>query len=55
MGRESCGDKLRWPTNEEGGSSPSKSSISVGVFNDFEPVDAVETDTAEVESEFGTE
>jgi len=27
----------------------------VGLFDDFEPVDAVETDTAEVKSEFGTE
>jgi len=27
----------------------------VGLFDDFEPVDAVETDAAEVESEFGTE
>jgi hypothetical protein len=36
-------------------SSPSRSSISVGVSNDFESVDAVETDAAKVESEFGAE
>lgn len=43
----------RQPTKR--GISPSRLSISVGLFDDFEPVDAVETDTAEVKSEFGTE
>jgi len=54
MGRESCGDSFGdQPTKR--GSSPSRSSISVGVFDGFEPVDAVEMNTVEVESEFGTE
>jgi hypothetical protein len=29
--------------------------ISVGVFEDFEPVDAGETDATEIKSEFGVE
>jgi len=48
------GDKLHW--NVEGGDL----SVKVvrqreGVFDDFEPVDAGETDAVEVEDEFGAE
>ncbi len=49
------GDKLRWTTNEEGDLSVEIIHQREGVFDDFEPVDAGETDAAEVESEFGAE
>jgi AbrB family looped-hinge helix DNA binding protein len=49
------GDKLRWTTDEEGALAVEVVHQREGVFDDFEPVDAGETDAVEVESEFGAE
>ncbi|WP_135806931.1 AbrB/MazE/SpoVT family DNA-binding domain-containing protein [Halorussus marinus] len=49
------GDKLRWTTDEEGGLSVEIVHQREGVFDDFEPVDAGETNAVEAEAEFGTE
>ena len=47
------GDKLRWTTDKEGDLSVEIVHQREGVFDDFEPVDAGETNAVEVESEFG--
>ena len=49
------GDKLRWNTDEEGALSVEVVHQREGVFDDFEPVDAGETNAVEVEREFGAE
>ena len=49
------GDKLRWTTDEDGSLSVEIVHQREGVFDDFEPVDAGETNALEVESEFGSE
>ena len=49
------GDKLRWTTDEEGDIFVEIAHQREGVFDDFEPVDAGETNAVEVESEFGAE
>ena len=49
------GDKLRWTLNEEGDLSVEIVHQREGVFDDFEPVDAGETNAVEAESEFGGE
>ena len=49
------GDKLRWTTHGEGDLSVEIVHQREGVFDDFEPVDAGETNAVEVESEFGAE
>ncbi|GAA0681732.1 AbrB/MazE/SpoVT family DNA-binding domain-containing protein [Natronoarchaeum mannanilyticum] len=50
-----AGDKLRWQTDDEGDLSVEIVHQREGVFDDFEPVDAGETDAVEAESEFGRE
>jgi AbrB family looped-hinge helix DNA binding protein len=49
------GDKLRWATDDEGNLSVEVVRQREGVFDDFEPVDAGETNAVEAESEFGAE
>lgn len=49
------GDKLRWATDDEGNLSVEVVHQGEGVFDDFEPVDAGETDAVEAEREFGAE
>lgn len=49
------GDVLRWNTDESGTVSVEVVQQREGVFDDFEPVDAGETDAVEVEREFGSE
>src|SRR6056297_1030719 len=49
------GDKLRWTTDEEGNLSVEIVHQREGVFDDFEPVDAGETNAVEAEAEFGAE
>ena len=49
------GDKLRWATDDEGNLSVEVIYQREGVFDDFEPVDAGETNAVEAESEFGVE
>jgi AbrB family looped-hinge helix DNA binding protein len=49
------GDKLRWATDDEGNLSVEVVHQREGVFDDFEPVDAGETNAVEAESEFGVE
>ena len=49
------GDKLRWTTDEEGDIFVEIAHQREDVFDDFEPVDAGETNAVEVESEFGAE
>jgi AbrB family looped-hinge helix DNA binding protein len=49
------GDKLRWTTDEEGALTVEVVHQREGVFDDFEPVDAGETNAVELESEFGAE
>lgn len=48
------GDKLRW-TVDDGALSVEVVHQREGVFDDFEPVDAGETDAVEAEREFGAE
>jgi len=50
-----AGDKLRWQTDDEGDLSVEIVHQREGVFDDFEPVDAGETDAVEAEREFGRE
>lgn len=47
------GDKLRWTLTDEGALSVEIVHQREGVFDDFEPVDAGETNAVEAESEFG--
>jgi AbrB family looped-hinge helix DNA binding protein len=49
------GDKLRWDVDEEGHLTVAVIRQREGVFDDFEPVDAGETDAVEAEREFGAE
>ncbi|WEL16316.1 AbrB family transcriptional regulator [Halorhabdus sp. SVX81] len=49
-----AGDKLRW-TVDDGDLSVEVLHQREGVFDDFEPVDAGETDAVALESEFGAE
>jgi AbrB family looped-hinge helix DNA binding protein len=49
------GDKLRWTADEEGNLSVEIVHQREGVFDDFDPVDAGETNAVEVEREFGAE
>lgn len=49
------GDKLRWTLNDEGTLSVEIVHQREGVFDDFEPVDAGETNAVEAEDEFGGE
>jgi len=50
-----AGDKLRWTVDEDGDLTVAVVHQREGVFDDFEPVDAGETDAVEVEREFGAE
>jgi AbrB family looped-hinge helix DNA binding protein len=50
-----AGDKLRWDVDDEGNLSVEIVHQREGVFDDFEPVDAGETNAVEVEKEFGAE
>ncbi|QLD89084.1 AbrB/MazE/SpoVT family DNA-binding domain-containing protein [Natronomonas salina] len=49
------GDKLRWTANDEGDLSVEIVHQREGVFDDFEPVDAGQTDAVDAEAEFGAE
>ncbi|WP_434521442.1 AbrB/MazE/SpoVT family DNA-binding domain-containing protein [Halorubrum sp. AS12] len=49
------GDKLRWTTDKDGSLSVEIVHQREGVFDDFEPVDAGETNAVEAEAEFGGE
>lgn len=49
------GDKRRWATDEDGALSVEVVQQHGGVFDDFEPVDAGETNAVEAEAEFGAE
>lgn len=49
------GDKLRWNTDEDGNLTVEVIHQREGVFDDFEPVDAGETNAVEVEGQFGAE
>jgi len=49
------GDKLRWTTDEEGELSVEVIQQREGVFDDFEPIDAGETNAVDAEAEFGAE
>lgn len=49
------GDKLRWTADESGTLSVEIVHQREGVFDDFEPVDAGETNAVNVEAEFGSE
>jgi AbrB family looped-hinge helix DNA binding protein len=50
-----AGDKLRWRVDETGTLSVEIVHQREGVFDDFEPVDAGETNAVEAEREFGAE
>ena len=50
-----AGDKLRWTVDEDGGLGVEIVRQREGVFDDFEPVDAGETNAVEIEGEFGSE
>lgn len=49
------GDKLRWTIDEDGVLEVEVVHQREGVFDDFEPVDAGETDAVAAEGEFGAE
>jgi AbrB family looped-hinge helix DNA binding protein len=49
------GDKLRWTADEDGELSVEVVHQREGVFDDFEPVDAGETNAVEAERGFGAE
>jgi looped-hinge helix DNA binding domain, AbrB family len=49
------GDKLRWTADDDGELSVEVVHQREGVFDDFEPVDAGETNAVEAEREFGAE
>ncbi|WP_050048201.1 AbrB/MazE/SpoVT family DNA-binding domain-containing protein [Halanaeroarchaeum sulfurireducens] len=49
------GDKLRWATDEDGDLVVEVVHQREGVFDDFEPVDAGETNAVQAESRFGAE
>jgi AbrB family looped-hinge helix DNA binding protein len=50
-----AGDKLRWTIEESENLAVEVLHQREGVFDDFEPVDAGETNAVEVEDEFGAE
>jgi len=50
-----AGDKLRWSVSDDGTLRVQVVQQREGVFDDFEPVDAGETDAVAVEDEFGAE
>lgn len=50
-----AGDKLRWTVDEDESLTVEIVHQKEGVFDDFEPVDAGETDAVQVEKEFGAE
>ncbi|MWG32969.1 AbrB/MazE/SpoVT family DNA-binding domain-containing protein [Halomarina oriensis] len=50
-----AGDKLRWDVDESGRLTVEVVHQREGVFDDFEPVDAGETNAVEAEREFGSE
>jgi len=50
-----AGDKLRWTVDESGSLSVEVVHQREGVFDDFEPVDAGETNAVEAERDFGAE
>lgn len=50
-----AGDKLRWTADEDGALEVEVIHQREGVFDDFEPVDAGETDAVAAEGEFGAE
>lgn len=50
-----AGDKLRWTVEEDGTLAVEVVRQREGVFDDFEPVDAGETNAVEAEGEFGAE
>lgn len=50
-----AGDKLRWTTDDDGTLSVDVIHQREGVFDDFEPVDAGETNAVTAEAEFGAE
>jgi hypothetical protein len=49
------GDKLRWTVSEENDLSVEVVHQREGVFDDFEPVDAGETNAVEIEDAVGAE
>jgi antitoxin PrlF len=49
------GDRIRWETDEDGRLSVEVVHQREGAFDDFEPVDAGETDAVEAERDFGSE
>jgi len=49
------GDKFRWAADEDGALSVEVVHQREGVFDDFDPVDAGETNAVEAETEFGGE
>lgn len=49
------GDKLRWDVTDDGGLTVEVVHQREGVFDDFQPVDAGETNAVEAEREFGAE
>lgn len=49
------GDKLRWEVTEDGQVAVEVVHQREGVFDDFEPVDAGETNAVEAEGQFGSE
>jgi AbrB family looped-hinge helix DNA binding protein len=49
------GDKLRWDVSEEGELHVEVIRQREGVFDDFSPTDAGETNAVEAEREFGAE
>jgi AbrB family looped-hinge helix DNA binding protein len=50
-----AGDKLRWTIDESDSLSVEVVHQREGVFDDFEPVDAGETNAVEAERDFGAE
>lgn len=50
-----AGDKLRWTTDDDGDLSVAIIRQREGVFDDFDPVDAGETNAVDAEGEFGAE
>jgi AbrB family looped-hinge helix DNA binding protein len=49
------GDKLRWTIGDDDSLSVEVVHQREGVFDDFEPVDAGETNAVEIEDDFGAE
>lgn len=49
------GDKLRWKVDEDDNIDVEVVHQREGVFDDFDPVDAGETNAVDIETEFGAE